>query len=252
MSHSNLALMSDTALTLPDSPFSRCTISFIALVWSPRVGMKLSTYFHEISSESTTHKLLEGRINLCSPDHVSLLVHRTFNVSIPRQHLPFEEYEFEYGPAENDPEFGVRIASEGVSPGPGGAGEDQRVRDPGRWVHRTSSDPLGGDGRTIEFTIIGCVQRPPALSTHIAGNAQQPAVWFSVHLKQILTILNCGSPVIPPFPTLPRADRSLQYRMIAWCAIARTISVFLRNKLGRPEAPARIHCSLFVPSLTIY
>jgi hypothetical protein len=112
LSHSNLAFTSDTALILPDSPFARCTITFKALVWSPRVGMKLSAYSHEISSESITHKLSEGKINLCSPDHISLLIHRTFNVSILRHHLPFEEYEFEYGPAENDPEFGVRIASE--------------------------------------------------------------------------------------------------------------------------------------------
>ena len=46
-------------------------------------------------------------MNLCSPDHVSLLVHRTFNVSIPRHHIPSDHWEFEYGPAENDPEFGV-------------------------------------------------------------------------------------------------------------------------------------------------
>lgn len=102
-----------------------------------------------------THKLLEGRINLSSPDHVSLLVHRTFNVSILRQHLPFERYEFEYGPAENDPEFGVRVASGASSPGPEVAGEEQEVRDPGRWVHRSTGIPLGGVERTIEFTIIG-------------------------------------------------------------------------------------------------
>ena len=120
--------------------------------------MKLSAYFHEIPSESITHKLTEGKINLCSPDHVSLLVHRTLNVSIIRQHLPFEEYEFEYGPAENDPEFGVRIASEATPAGLGGAGDDQGVRDPGRWVHRNTGVPLGGVERTIEFTIIGCVE----------------------------------------------------------------------------------------------
>lgn len=120
--------------------------------------MKLSGYFYKISPESVTHKLSEGRINLCSPDHLSLLVHRTFNVSILRQHLPFEEYEFEYGPAENDPEFSVRIANETTAAEQKGAGEDQEVRDPGRWVHRKSGVPLGGVERTIEFTVIGCVE----------------------------------------------------------------------------------------------
>ena len=119
--------------------------------------------------ECITHELSEGRINLSSPDHVSLLVHRIFNVSIPRLHLPFEAYEFEYGPAENDPEFGVGIASEGPSEV---AGEEQRVRDPGRWVHRRTGVPLGGVERTIEFTIIGYVESPQVLSS----NAQKPAV----------------------------------------------------------------------------
>jgi len=122
--------------------------------------------------ESITHKPLEGIINLCSPDHVSLLVHRTFNVSIPRQHLPFEEYEFEYGPAENDPEFGIGMASEASSPAPEVAGEGQGVRDPGRWVHRRTGVPLGGVERTIEFTIIGYVESPLVLSI----DAQQPSV----------------------------------------------------------------------------
>lgn len=104
--------------------------------------------------ECITHTLLEGRINLSSPDHVSLLVHRTFNVSILRQYLPFERYEFEYGPAENDPEFGVGVASGASPPGAEVAGE-QEVRDPGRWVHRRTGIPLGGVELTIEFTIIG-------------------------------------------------------------------------------------------------
>lgn len=133
--------------------------------------MKLSAYFHEVSSERVTHKLPEGRINLCSPDHVSLLVHRTFNVSILRQHLPFEEYEFEYGPAENDPEFGVRVASGTTPPGLRAVAEDQGVRDPGRWVHRNSGVPLGGVERTIEFTIIGCVEPSDSGCSH-RWNAQ--------------------------------------------------------------------------------
>jgi DNA-directed RNA polymerase I subunit RPA43 len=110
-------------------------------------------------------KLSEGRINLCSPDHISLLVHRTFNVSILHQHLPFEEYEFEYGPVENDPEFGVRVASEATPPGLG-MEEDQGVRDPGRWVHRKSGVPLGGIERAIEFTIIGCVESSDSECSH--------------------------------------------------------------------------------------
>jgi hypothetical protein len=129
--------------------------------------------------ESITYESPEGRINLSSPDHVSLLVHRTFNVSIPRQHLPFDEYEFEYGLEENDPEFGNRIDSEALPLAPG---DEPGVRDPGRWVHQRTGFPLGGVERTIEFTIIGCVERLPVQDTR--GHAQKPTVRFFMHRNQ--------------------------------------------------------------------
>jgi DNA-directed RNA polymerase I subunit RPA43 len=102
-----------------------------------------------------------GKVNLCSPDHISLLVHRTFNVSIPRHHIPADTWEFEYGPAENDPEFGSavqQVAEDDV----GQSTEDQKdhafSRDSGgRWVHRITGDILGDNGAPIEFTVIGYV-----------------------------------------------------------------------------------------------
>ena len=95
-----------------------------------------------------------GKVNLCSPDHVSLLVHRTFNVSIPRHHIPTDTWEFEYGPAENDPEFGSTVQQ---------ATKDDDVNKDytfsqdsgGRWVHSVTADVLGGNGALIEFTVIG-------------------------------------------------------------------------------------------------
>ena len=86
-----------------------------------------------------------GRINLCSPDHIALLIHRTFNVSIPRHHILTENYEFEYGAAENGPEFAV------------GEAEVKEAEDEegGRWVHSITGDRLGGKDGLLDFTVIG-------------------------------------------------------------------------------------------------
>lgn len=92
-----------------------------------------------------------GKVNLCSPDHISLLVHKTFNASVPRHHIPTETWEFEYGPAENDPEFGS-AAREGND-------DDSQAIDSndngGRWVHRVTGGVLGGNQELLEFTVIG-------------------------------------------------------------------------------------------------
>lgn len=51
--------------------------------------------------------MLVGRISLHATDHISLLVHRTFNASIDRAHIPGDgEWEYVHGPAENDPDIG--------------------------------------------------------------------------------------------------------------------------------------------------
>lgn len=120
-------------------------------------------------------RLAAGTINLCSPDHVSLLVHRTFNVSIPRHHIPQTDWVFEYGPAENDPEYGAGSAaaheansSQNKEDGAGAGadivmtdGQDDHAAEPGgRWVHVVTGLRLGGDDATLEFTVIGSVFSP--------------------------------------------------------------------------------------------
>ncbi len=103
---------------------------------------------------SATNVLEVGKVNLCSPDHISLLVHRTFNVSIPRHHIPADQWEFEYGPAENDPEFGMDADVEVE-----GAEEDttatQETEDSGRWVHKLTGAKLGGADGHLELTVVG-------------------------------------------------------------------------------------------------
>lgn len=92
-----------------------------------------------------------GKVNLCSPDHVSLLLHRTFNVSIPRHHIPKDEWEFEYGPAENDPEYGPDTGADNSGPTPQKEAGDCG----GKWVHHITNEILGGDDGYLEFTVIG-------------------------------------------------------------------------------------------------
>ena len=93
-----------------------------------------------------------GQVNLCSPDHVALLVHRTFNVSIPRHHLPTNHWEFQYGAAENDPEFGPDAAANKD----GNREEDaQEGEEGGKWIHSITGAKLGGSDGFLEFTVIG-------------------------------------------------------------------------------------------------
>ncbi|OJA19621.1 hypothetical protein AZE42_03866 [Rhizopogon vesiculosus] len=147
VAHSNLRFLSPTASVTADCPFAVCTVDFDATVWSPRIAMKLV-----------------GKVILCSPDHVSLLVHRTFNVSIPYHHIPQDVWEFEYGPAENDPEYGAGAVEPSVD-----KGEDAPMKDgdnaqaegetveeaSGRWVHRVTGTKLGGSDGYLEFTVVG-------------------------------------------------------------------------------------------------
>ena len=38
-------------------------------------------------------------VSLCSPDHIGLLVHKTFNATIPRSAIPNNKWKFEHEPA---------------------------------------------------------------------------------------------------------------------------------------------------------
>ncbi|TFY65227.1 hypothetical protein EVJ58_g2109 [Rhodofomes roseus] len=135
LAHDNMEFLSSTAIVKADCPFANCQVAFDATVWSPQIGMKLV-----------------GKVNLCSPDHVALLVHRTFNVSIPRHHIPTDQWEFEYGPAENDPEFGAEPAQDAINDTNGGAAS---MDSGGRWVHSTTMSKLGEEDGFIEFTVVG-------------------------------------------------------------------------------------------------
>ncbi|EIN11629.1 hypothetical protein PUNSTDRAFT_23075, partial [Punctularia strigosozonata HHB-11173 SS5] len=165
LAHSNLAFRTPTARIVNDCPCAVCDVEFDATVWSPQVGMKLS-----------------ARINLSSPDHIALLVHRTFNVSIPRHHIPTDSWEFEYGPAENDPEYGAEagVQAEEEVGAEGEAGEE-KVAEAGRWIHSTTGDRLGGKDGILEFTVIGLTVANQMLS--LIGSIQ-PDPFSPAHVPQ--------------------------------------------------------------------
>ncbi|KAJ3749080.1 hypothetical protein DFH05DRAFT_1520671 [Lentinula detonsa] len=170
LSHSNLTFKEDTAAIQADCPFLVCKILFDATVWRPLVGMKLV-----------------GKISICSPDHISLLIHKTFNVSIPRHHIPTEEWEFEYGAAENDPEFGAGAEEVGTEMDEG-VGEGS-----GRWVHRVTASSIGGEDGYLELTVIGLLD--PV--RHFNANTSKTALLSLTVANEMLSLI--GSLQRDPF-----------------------------------------------------
>lgn len=93
-------------------------------------------------------------------------MHKTFNVAIPRHHIQTESWAFEYGPAENDPEYGpdaMQSAAEldrdstlvdDGKPDKGILGVDNEG---GMWVHKVTGERLGGQDGILEFTVIESV-----------------------------------------------------------------------------------------------
>lgn len=136
LSHKNHTFVQDVAIIYAEGPFPTTTVDFDAAVWAPEVGMRIV-----------------GRISLHATDHIGLLVHRTFNASIGRAHIPDNgEWEYVHGPTANDPEFGA----EGVQ------GDEER----GRWVHTQTGQTLGGESGLVEFTVIGYTVANQMLSLH--------------------------------------------------------------------------------------
>ena len=97
-----------------------------------------------------------------------------FNASIPRHHIPSESWEFEYGPAENDPEVafeepttGDVEMAEGVEQTPDKSDHPEAsTSNGGRWVHNMTGDMVGGKSGYVEFTVIGLVSIAVRRSSH--------------------------------------------------------------------------------------
>jgi DNA-directed RNA polymerase I subunit RPA43 len=147
------------AKIISDCPYIVCDVEFDATIWSPHVGLRLGNRTHLegyiLFTQILSALYSAGKINLCSPDHVSLLVHRTFNVSIPRYHIPTDEWEFEYGAAENDPEFGTNAVRDDADVSVAQIPEEHGHVPGGKWVHKITGDSLGGPSGDLDFIVIG-------------------------------------------------------------------------------------------------
>jgi len=182
LAHSNLQFLESTAVIKADCPFTNCRVAFDATVWSPRIGMKLV-----------------AKVQLCSPDHVALLVHRTFNVSIPRHHIPTDQWEFEYGPAENDPEFRADVVMNGDETAASDVAAESGIDSGGRWVHKLTGARLGGQKGYLELTVvgltianqmlslIGSIQHDPFSPEHVPSHA--PTLTSDTQPRQVVALM---------------------------------------------------------------
>lgn len=83
----------------------------------------------------------DGTHSLSSPSHLSLLFAKTFNVSIPLQHIPQDKYEFEHSD----------LAEEDYS---SDEEDDFGTHEVGRWKE-AGGKVLGEGGERVAFTVIG-------------------------------------------------------------------------------------------------
>ncbi|KAG8711815.1 hypothetical protein FRC11_001771 [Ceratobasidium sp. 423] len=136
LSHKDHKFASGVAIMYAEGPYPTTQVEFDAGVWAPEVGMRIT-----------------GRISLHATDHIGLLVHRTFNASIDRAHIPGDgEWEYVHGPVANDPEINDE--------------ERQGDEESGRWINSQTGKTLGGESGLVEFTVIGYTIANQMLSLH--------------------------------------------------------------------------------------
>ncbi|WVR03528.1 hypothetical protein IAU60_000520 [Kwoniella sp. DSM 27419] len=135
LAHWDHDFVDDTVQLINECPFGVIEVEFHAILWAPKIGQKLY-----------------GTHSLSSPSHLSLLFSKTFNVSIPLQHIPTDLYEFEHTDeaADSDSEDEGEDEDE-----VGGFGIDGGVEEVGRWKEKATGKALGEAGKGIKFTVIG-------------------------------------------------------------------------------------------------
>lgn len=159
---------------IDECPFGVADVQFETLIWAPKLGQKLCKLSSSLfsahltslepsepdffpSSMSIPLIISVGTHSLSSPSHLSLLFSRTFNVSIPLQHIPQDLYEFqptdpdeldEDADPDSEDEDRAVIGGSGLN----GAGQVEEV---GRWKVKGTGKGVGEGGKGVEFTVIG-------------------------------------------------------------------------------------------------
>ena len=97
----------------------------------------------------------DGTHSLSSPSHLSLLLNKTFNISIPLQHIPLDQYEFEASDPADEEEQDSEDEDEEADFG--GFGMAKGVEEVGRWKVKSTGKLVGEGGKGVKFTVIGYV-----------------------------------------------------------------------------------------------
>jgi DNA-directed RNA polymerase I subunit RPA43 len=88
----------------------------------------------------------DGTHSLSSPSHISLLFSKTFNISIPLQHIPVDQLEFEHTAPGDDADLDSEDELDL---------NDSGVEEVGRWKRKSDGKLLGEGGKGVKFTVIG-------------------------------------------------------------------------------------------------
>jgi len=152
LAHGDHEFVDDTVKILNECPFGVCEVEFRSIVWAPKLGQRLCKTPCPLACRLILINLgIDGTHSLSSPSHLSLVFSRTFNVSIPLQHIPLDLYEFEHTEGAED---------EPLSDSEDEDDADGHVNEVGRWKTRKHGKLLGEGGKGIKFTVIGCANHP--------------------------------------------------------------------------------------------
>ncbi|KAJ2082069.1 hypothetical protein H4R24_001867 [Coemansia sp. RSA 988] len=168
LSYSKAKILSQAALLFNDSPFGQLEISVHLLLWRPLSGM-----------------ILQGAINVQSPDHIGLLLWDTFNASIPASLIPKDKYEWrpfsdeevaaralrngtitnssadDQGDNADDDAESVTTSKE--QSGDNAAGASDARFGSGEWVLKDTSQSVGSSG-SLSFVVVDVIRADNVLS----------------------------------------------------------------------------------------
>ena len=145
LAHWEHELLDDTVNIINECPFGVCEVQFYSILWAPKVGQKLCKLWLSLPS-STQADCEDGTHSLSSPSHISLLFSKTFNISIPLQHIPTDTLEFEHTAPEDDMDLDSEDELDL---------NDTGVEEVGRWKRKSDGKLLGEGGKAVKFTVIG-------------------------------------------------------------------------------------------------
>jgi DNA-directed RNA polymerase I subunit RPA43 len=144
LAHWEHELLDDTVNIINECPFGVCEVQFYSILWAPKIGQKLCK-LPRPSFDSKAEQS-DGTHSLSSPSHISLLFSKTFNISIPLQHIPTDTLEFEHTAPEDDADLDSDDELDL---------NDSGVEEVGRWKRKSDGKLLGEGGKAVKFTVIG-------------------------------------------------------------------------------------------------